>query len=502
MLKIRAVVEHDLKLLWEWVNDPVVRASAFHSDPIPWETHVAWFRRKRACPDCHMYLIADPDDRPIGQVRFDIQTDRCADVDISIARDQRGRGYGAEALRLACTRLFDATSVKRVVARVKGENAASLRAFETAGFRPCGREVIHGVEAATMSLDRVVLIRIGQRGIGDAAPCFIIAEAGSNHNGRLEQAKRLIDLAAAAGADAVKFQVFRASKLYPERAGHSDYLKDTRSIYDIVSELEMPYEWLPELARWSKERGVLFLASAFDEESVDRLDPFVPAFKIASYEMTHLPLVRYIAGKGKPVILSTGTANLDEVQEAMEAVRASGNTALMLMQCTAAYPAPLGSLNVRAIVTMKRAFGVPVGLSDHSRDPLVGPLAAVSVGANLLEKHFTVSNDLPGPDHRFAIQPDELRLMIRKVREIEQALGTGEKAMHPIEAELRAFARRSIFAVKGIPAGTVMTQENVAILRCGKLPGGFPPKAFPDLLGRTVARPIPAGTAIQPDDVT
>jgi sialic acid synthase SpsE len=200
--------------------------------------------------------------------------------------------------------------------------------------------------------------------------------------------------------------------------------------------------------------------------------------------------------------MATGTASLDEVQEAVEAVRASGQTALMLMQCTAAYPAPLESLNVRAIVTMKRAFGVPVGLSDHSRDPLVGPLAAVSVGANLLEKHFTLSNDLSGPDHRFAIQPDELRLMIRKVRELEQALGTGEKAIHPIEAELRAFARRSIFAVKEIPAGTVMTHENVAILRCGKLPGGFPPKAFPDLLGRKVVRPIPAGTAIQPGDVT
>lgn len=502
MLNVRVVTEHDCRLLWEWANEPSVRASAFHSEPISWEAHVAWFRGKQADPHCVMYLLTTQESRPIGQVRFDRQPDGATVVDLGVAQDQRGQGYGAAGLRLACTRLFDTTSVARVIGKVKASNAASLRAFETAGFQPCGRAMLDGTEVVTMSLDRVARLHLGQREIGDTAPCFIIAEAGSNHNGRLEQAKRLIDLAADAGADAVKFQVFRASKLYPQRAGHSDYLKDARSIYDIVSELEMPYEWLPELARWSAERGVLFLASAFDEESVDRLEPFVPAFKIASYEMTHLPLVRYIAEKGKPVIMATGTAHLDEVQEAVEVVRASGHTALMLMQCTAAYPAPLASLNVRAIVTMKRAFGVPVGLSDHSRDPLVGPLAAVSVGANLLEKHFTVSNDLPGPDHRFSVQPDELRLMIRKVREIEQALGTGEKAMHPAEAELRAFARRSIFAVKAIPAGTVMTHENVAILRCGKLPGGFPPKAFPDLLGRTVARPIPAGTAIQPDDVT
>lgn len=502
MLKIRTVTEDDCRLLWEWVNDPTVRASAFHPDPIPWEAHVAWFRRKRADPNCSMWLIVNQDDRPIGQVRFDRQANGGAEVDLSIALDQRGRGYGGEALRLACAQACDALSVNRVVARVKAGNAASLRAFHAAGFHHCGRNVVNGVEAITMSRDRAALIRIGPRWIGASAPCFIIAEAGSNHDGRLEQARQLIDIAADARADAVKFQVFRASRLYPKRAGPSDYLTDARSIYDIVSELEMPYEWLPTLARWSRERGVIFLASAFDEESTDRLEPFVPAYKIASYEMTHLPLVRYIARKGKPVIMATGTATLDEVREAVEAVRESGNPPLMLMQCTAAYPAPLESLNVRAMVTMQRAFGIPVGLSDHSRDPLVGPLAAVSLGAKLLEKHFTISNDLPGPDHRFAIQPDELRLMIQKVREAERALGTGEKVTQPVEAELRAFARRSIFAVKEIPAGACITQENAAVLRCGKLPEGLPPKAFPNVLGRKVTRPIPAGTAIQSGDIS
>ncbi|MBI3953638.1 MAG: N-acetylneuraminate synthase family protein, partial [Chloroflexi bacterium] len=288
-------------------------------------------------------------------------------------------------------------------------------------------------------------VQIAQRSIGEREPCFIIAEAGSNHNGSLAQAKRLIDVAAEAGADAVKFQLFRASKLYPKSAGESEFLKMARPIYDIIADMEMPYEWLPELAGYCQEKGIIFLASVFDEESADRMDPYVPAHKIASAEMTHLPLVQHVARKGKPVIISTGTADMGEVAATVEAFLQTGNKRLMLMQCTTFYPAPLESLNLRGMVTMKDAFGVPVGFSDHSRDPLVGPLAAVALGANLLEKHFTLSNRLPGPDHSYALEPLELRLMVQKMREVEQALGSGKKEVQAAEAELRRFARRSVF---------------------------------------------------------
>ena len=343
-------------------------------------------------------------------------------------------------------------------------------------------------------------VSVGSKKLGDGYPCFIIAEAGSNHNGSLEQAKLLIDAAASAGADAVKFQLFRASKLYPRAAGQSDYLKDARSIYDIIREMEMPYDWLPELAAHCQKKMVLFMASAFDEESVDRLDPFVSVHKVASYEMTHRPLLRAVAQKGKPVILSTATADLAEVLEAVEVFLDLGNRDLMLMQCTAAYPAPLESLNVRAISTMREAFGLPVGLSDHSRDPLVGPLAAVAVGAHLIEKHVTLNNSLQGPDHRFALEPQELRIMIRKIRETEQALGNGEKRPHSVETELRDFARRSIFTTKDVAAGEELTADNISVLRCGKLPSGLQPKEYPSLLGRRAARLIPAESAIQPND--
>lgn len=344
-------------------------------------------------------------------------------------------------------------------------------------------------------------VSIAGRPVGAGHPCFIIAEAGSNHNGSLDQAKRLIDVAAQAGADAVKFQLFRAEKLYPRKAGRSDYLRTERSIYDIVADMEMPYEWLQELSDHCKERGLIFLASVFDEESVDRLDPYVPAYKVASYEMTHLPLVRYIARKGKPVIIATGTATLEEVRETVGAFTETGNRSLLLMQCTAAYPAPMEALNVRAIVTLRDAFQVPVGLSDHSRDPLVGPVAATALGANLLEKHFTLSNRLPGPDQPFAVEPEELTQMIQAVRRTEKALGDGRKVVQEPERELRSFARRQIFAAKDIQPGEPLTAGNLAVLRRGKLPEGLEPRHYQEILGRRALRSILQGSAIQREDV-
>lgn len=336
--------------------------------------------------------------------------------------------------------------------------------------------------------------------MGAGNPCFIIAEAGSNHNGSLEQAKHLIDVAAEAGADAVKFQLFRASKLYHKDAGRSDYLKQDKSIYEIIADMEMPYQWLPELAEYCVGVGIVFLCSAFDEDSLEQLDPYVPAYKIASYEMTHLPLVSHIAWKGKPVIISTGTANLEEVDETVAAFSGTGNRDLMLMQCTASYPAPVGSLNLRAIATMKEAFGVPVGLSDHSRDPLIGPLAAVAIGANLVEKHFTLSNRLPGPDHSFAVEPAELALMVKRIREVEQALGSGIKEVQPDEGVLRAFARRSIFAIREITAGETLSPDNVAVLRCGEKSPGLEPKYYQELQGKTAKKNLPDGSVIRRED--
>ena len=327
-------------------------------------------------------------------------------------------------------------------------------------------------------------LRFGHRLVGPGHPVYFIAEAGSNHNRSFEQALGLIDVAAECGADAVKFQTFRAEALYPRRAGQTDYLKVPRSIYDLIHEMEMPLGWIPELFAYCQERRIDFLSTPFDERSANALLPYVPAFKIASYEMTHHGLVQHCARLGKPLIMSTGTANLDEVGEAVAAARAVGCEELVLLQCTAKYPAPLSALHVRTLPTMAAAFGVPVGLSDHSREALPGPLAAVALGAAVIEKHFTLSNRLPGPDHAYALEPAELAELIRHVRQLEQALGSPEKRYAPEEEELRRFARRSIFTRRAIAQGERLTVGNSAVLRCGKLAAGLHPKRYLHLLGR------------------
>ena len=331
--------------------------------------------------------------------------------------------------------------------------------------------------------------------------CYVIAEAGSNHDGHVDQALRLIDVAADAGADAVKFQVFRAQALYAQGAGSSDYLGDPRSIRDIIAALQVPPDWLPLLAAHAAERRIDFLASAFDEESVDLIDPFVAAHKCASYEMTHHPLVAHMARKGKTLIMSTGTADLPEVAEAVSVVRATADVPLVLLQCTASYPTPLADLNLRAMRTMAGAFGVPVGLSDHSRHPTIGPAAAVALGACVIEKHFTLSNDLPGPDHRFALEPRQLVEMVAAIRGTEEALGSGEKTSAPVEQELRRFARRAVFTVRPIARGEELTTENLAVLRCGKMAAGLPPSMFDSLLGQRAARDLPVDHPLAADDL-
>ncbi|MDI3286253.1 GNAT family N-acetyltransferase [Polyangium sp. 15x6] len=331
-------------------------------------------------------------------------------------------------------------------------------------------------------------ILIGQRRVGLDEGCYVIAEAGSNHNGSLEQAYRLIDVAVEAGADAVKFQIFRASALYPPSAGKSDYLGDERNIFDIIKSMEMPPEWLPKLAAYAREKGIGFMASAFDEASTDMLDPYVDAYKCASYEMTHTPLLRHMASKGKPIVFSTGTASLVEVGEAIEAVRAAGNDQMIVLQCTAAYPAPLESINARALVTMREVFGVLTGLSDHSRDAVAAPVTSVALGAVVIEKHYTLSNRLPGPDHAFALEPHELTEMIRRIREVERTLGTGRKEVHAVEEELRAFARRTVFSSRRIEPGEPLSTSNTIVLRAGKHRHGMSPRQGIEALGRKVTR--------------
>ena len=331
--------------------------------------------------------------------------------------------------------------------------------------------------------------------------CYVIAEAGSNHNGEWALAERLIDVAAAAGADAVKFQLFRAERMYPRGAGTADYLGDDTDIYDIIARMELPEPWLPDLAAHCRTRGIEFLATPFDEPSADALDPFVARFKIASYELTHDPLLRHVGSKGKPIIMSTGAADLGEVGHALDVLRETEAGEITLLQCTAAYPTRLEALNVGALAELRELFGVRVGLSDHSEDPVIAPVVAVGAGASVIEKHFTLDRTLPGPDHRFAIEPADLERMVAAIRDAELARGSGRKQVHDDEQELREFARRSIFALKDLETGDILDRSTIGVLRSGRKRPGLPPSRFGELLGRPAMRPIAAGEPVEAEDV-
>lgn len=336
-------------------------------------------------------------------------------------------------------------------------------------------------------------VRIGDRPVGDGHPCYVIAEAGSNHNRSLDTARRLIDVAAEAGADAVKFQTYSGRELYSTRTPQFDYLAQLtdKRPHELLDDISLPRSWHPVLRDHCRERGIEFLSSPFDRSAVDELhDLGMAAFKIASFELVDLPFLRYVGERGRPVIVSTGMASLAEIDEAVGAVREGGATGVCLLQCASLYPAPPRIMNLRAIVSMKAVFGVPVGLSDHTLGTHV-PVAAAALGANLLEKHFTLDRSQTGPDHSFAIEPAELRDLVAHVRDVEAALGDGRKAGPSAEEaeEMYTKARRSVIAACDIPAGTRISREMLTVKRPGF---GIKPRYIDALVGRTASVDIPA----------
>jgi sialic acid synthase SpsE len=327
------------------------------------------------------------------------------------------------------------------------------------------------------------VISIGDREVGPGHPCYVIAEAGSNHNRDLALAHELVDVAAAAGADAVKFQTFNGKDLYSSKTPNFDYLEDERSPQEILEELALPREWQGELRDHATRQGLHFLSTPFDVPAIESLANLgVPALKIASFEIVDLPLIRRAADVGVPLILSTGMATYGEVEDALQAVRAADNHSVALLRCASLYPAPAKILNLRAIETMRGAFGVPAGLSDHTEGIAIAG-AAVALGASLYEKHFTLSRQLEGPDHAFALEPEELHQMIAAIRDVEDALGTGrlEGPSEEEAHEMYRLARRSIVATRDIPEGTVIEREMLTTKRPGF---GVAPKYIDVLVGR------------------
>lgn len=338
---------------------------------------------------------------------------------------------------------------------------------------------------------RVADLAVGARRIGDEHPCYVIAEAGSNHHRDLGTARRLIDAAADAGADAVKFQTYSGASLYSTKAPRFDYLGAfaDKPPHQLLEEISLPRDWQPLLASHCRERGIEFLSSPFDVQAVAELVALdVAAMKVASFELVDLDFIRHVGSTGRPVILSTGMATLGEIEDALHAARQGGTNDVVLLQCASVYPSPARIMNLRAIQTMKAAFGVPVGLSDHTLGIHVA-LGAVALGANVLEKHFTLDRSHPGPDSAFAVEPSELRDLVSQLREVESALGDGLKRGPSAEEEVEMYAkaRRSVVAACPIAAGTRISRDMLNVKRPGH---GIKPNLIDTLVGRVATRDI------------
>lgn len=337
--------------------------------------------------------------------------------------------------------------------------------------------------------------KIGNKKIGKNQKTFIIAEAGSNHNRNLNQAKKLIEVASEAEADAVKFQTYSAETLYSKKTPNPDYLngKMTQdSVWELIKDIELPREWQGELADYSKEHSLIFLSTPFDYKAIAELEELnILAYKIASFEIVDLPFLKEIAKTKKPIILSTGMATLGDIEDAIKAIKEESNSSIALLHCAIGYPPAFDDLNLKAIKTLEKAFDLPIGYSDHTMSVNI-PAVCVALGANIIEKHFTLDRCLEGPDHKFALEPEELKKMVKNIRETELALGSTKKIVPKSEKNLYRLARRSIIAARDIPNGKIIEKSDIIIKRPGY---GIAPKFINIILGR------PAKNKIHKDDI-
>lgn len=343
---------------------------------------------------------------------------------------------------------------------------------------------------------------IAGRPVGDQAPVYVIAEAGVNHNGDVNAAVALIDAAADANADAVKFQTFDPAALVTDYAAQATYQTGRAPATNqraMLERLRLADRDFARLAEHAAQRGITFLSTPFDQGSAQLLDDLgIAAYKVGSGDLSNLPLLADVARRGRPLIISTGMADLDEIAEAVDAVRQAGAHEVALLHCVSSYPAPIEQANLRSLDTLRTAFPFAVvGYSDHCLG-LTASLVAVARDARILERHLTLDRSQSGPDHALSLEPPQFAELVRRIREIETALGSGDKQPQPAERDVMAVSRRSIVATRDLLIGDTIAEEDLAIKRPS---GGLPPARLPALVGRTVARPVRSGAQVSDEDL-
>jgi pseudaminic acid synthase len=340
-------------------------------------------------------------------------------------------------------------------------------------------------------------LKIGNKRVGNSCEVFIVAELSSNHIQDYDIAARTIEAIKESGADAAKLQTYTADTITMDGGNQYFQIKqgtiwDGKTLYRLYQEAYTPWEWQPKLKAIAEGLGLVCFSTAFDKTAVDFLEEMsVPAYKVASFEITDIPLIEYIASKKKPVIISTGIATLSDIEEAVNACRRMGNDKIALLKCTSAYPTPLEEVNLRTIPNLADTFKTVVGLSDHTLGISV-PIASVALGAKIIEKHFIVDRKLGGPDSAFSLEPDEFKAMVNAIREVEKALGEVKYELTEKVKKSREFSR-SLFVVKDMKVGDKFTTQNIRSIRPGH---GLHPRHLREILGRTASRDIPGGTPL------
>jgi N-acetylneuraminate synthase len=511
--ELASMNEEDARLVMEWRNDPDTLQGSFHSQPKQFESFLGEYHEYFAFPELPPLFVLDKGQRA-AFLRFEpVESPsyvkrRCCEISIIVSPEFRGRGIGTACLT-EIKSWIKQQGYDELYAEVKCDNQISQKTFEKAGYSKLPEAIKYlddsGAEVPICRYVAILTENLKCR----VKPVKIIAEAGSNWRmgtGKRdrEMAKTLIDIAVEAGADAVKFQVFHPETIYVKNAGVADYLAKAGNKEDIQSifvDLAMPDEMVEELFLMCKQAKIEFMATAFSPANFATVNPYVHQHKIASYEIGHIHLLKLAAESGKPLLLSTGAATPDEIEWAVSTFRKFGGKCLTLLQCTACYPAPAESMNLNVLHWLKTRFNVSVGLSDHSRHPIAAPVAAVALGASVIEKHFTLNNRLPGPDHAFALLPNELKELVVAVRNVEEMLGAPIKIVDEHERELRSFARRGLQAIDDIDKGDQLIEgSNFAILRPGEQVQGIHPKFLPEVEGKHATRKILYGEGLQHGD--
>ncbi len=333
-------------------------------------------------------------------------------------------------------------------------------------------------------------IKISNKLVGENQPTFIIAEAGVNHNGKLELAKRLVDVAVEAGADAVKFQTFKSEGVVTAGLNSVDYAKknigkDVGQL-EMIKSLELNYEDFVSLKKYCDKKEIIFLSTPHSFDAIDFLEDLVPAYKFGSGDITNIPALRHAAKKGKPIILGTGMSTLDEVGYAINAIKSEGNEQIIALHCTTNYPCPLEDVNLSAMITIQRELDCLVGYSDHTLGLSV-PIIATAMGAAVIEKHFTIDKSLPGPDHKASLEPDELKSMVKEIRKTEKILGSFDKKPTKSEKKIMNLVRKSIVAKKDIEKGSIINEGMIIIKRPST---GLRPTDLDKIVGKKAKRCI------------